>query len=267
MISYPSIDPVALRIGPLAVRWYGIAYLIGFLSAYGILRKLAARGRLPLSAAGVGDFLSVLVGGVVLGGRLGYVLFYNLPYFVEHPLRVFAVWEGGMSFHGGLAGVAAAAWMFSRRRSVPLLRLGDALALATPPGLFLGRLANFVNGELYGRVSDAPWAMVFPDGGPMPRHPSQLYEALLEGPLLGALVWLAGRTACQREGARTATFLMGYGALRVLVELTREPDRQLGFLLGPLTMGQLLSLALLAAGTWVSLVSRRGPSDSRAVRP
>jgi phosphatidylglycerol:prolipoprotein diacylglycerol transferase len=257
MIPYPSIDPVALRVGPLAVRWYGIAYLLGFLAGYGILRRTAARGRIPLTAAGVGDLLSALVGGVVLGGRLGYVLFYNLPYFIDHPLRVVAVWEGGMSFHGGLLGVVAAAWIFSRRRSVPLLRLGDALALAVTPGLFFGRLANFVNGELYGRVSGVPWAMVFPGAGSMPRHPSQLYEALLEGPILGAIVWLVGRATRYREGRQTAAFLLAYGALRFLVEFTREPDRQLGFLLGSLTMGQLLSLALLAAGGWVAVATRR----------
>lgn len=260
MTLYPSIDPVAVRIGPLAVRWYGIAYLLGFLLAYGILRRMAVRGRLPLNAAGVGDLLSVLVGGVVLGGRLGYVFFYNLPYFVDRPLRVFAVWEGGMSFHGGLLGVVAAAWLFSRQRSIPLLRLGDALALAATPGLFFGRLANFVNGELYGRVSQVPWAMVFPRGGPWPRHPSQLYEALLEGPVLGALVWLAGLTTRNQEGRRTAAFLLGYGTLRFFVELTREPDSQLGYLLGPLTMGQLLSLALLAAGGWAAVASRGGGS-------
>jgi phosphatidylglycerol:prolipoprotein diacylglycerol transferase len=265
MIPYPSLDPVAFRVGPLAVRWYGIAYLLGFLSAYGILRKVASRGRLALDAGGVGDLLSALVAGVVLGGRLGYVVFYNLPYFVEHPLRIFAVWEGGMSFHGGLLGVCAAAWIFSRQRSIPLLRLGDALALAVTPGLFFGRLANFVNGELYGRVSQVPWAMVFPGGGSQPRHPSQLYEALLEGPLLGAIVWLAGLTARHREGRRMAAFLLGYAVLRFLVEYTREPDRQLGYLLGPLTMGQLLSLALLAAGVAVAVASCRSDSlDDRA---
>ncbi|MBI5016197.1 MAG: prolipoprotein diacylglyceryl transferase [Deltaproteobacteria bacterium] len=257
MIPYPSLDPVAVRIGPLAVRWYGIAYLLGFLSAYGILRREAVRGRLPLDSGGVGDLLSALVAGVLLGGRLGYVLFYNLPYFAEHPLRVVAIWEGGMSFHGALLGVVAAAWLFSRRQSTPLLRLGDALALAVTPGLFFGRLANFVNGELYGRVSDIPWAMVFPGGGPLPRHPSQLYEALLEGPLLGAIVWLAGVASGYREGRRTAAFLLGYAALRFLVEFTREPDRQLGFLVGFLTMGQLLSLALFVAGVGALVASRR----------
>lgn len=257
MIPYPSFDPVAVRIGPLAVRWYGVAYALGFLSGFWILRRASSRGQLPLDDDGVGDLLSSLVAGVVVGGRLGYVLFYNLPYFATHPLHVFAVWEGGMSFHGGLLGVSAAAWLFCRKRSLPLLLVGDALALATPPGLFFGRLANFINGELYGRVSAVPWAMIFPNGGPLPRHPSELYEAVLEGPVLWLVVWGATRARLGRTGGGVAAFLLGYGLFRFLIEFSREPDAQIGFLLGPLTMGQILSAAVLAAGSWISWRSRR----------
>ena len=257
MIPYPAIDPVAVRIGPLAVRWYGIAYILGFLAAYGILRRAAGQDRVPLSREGVGDLLSALVAGVVVGGRLGYVLFYNLPYFLRHPLHVLAVWEGGMSFHGGLAGVLLAAWLFGRRRSIPFLRIGDVLALAAPPGLFFGRVANFINGELYGRVSDVPWAMVFPDGGPLPRHPSELYEALLEGPLLWLAVFCAWRFRGGRTGVASGVFVCGYGAVRFLVEFTRQPDPQLGFILGPFTMGQLLSAILVLAGASILRYSLR----------
>ncbi|MDF1551602.1 MAG: prolipoprotein diacylglyceryl transferase [Deferrisomatales bacterium] len=248
MIPYPTIDPVALHLGPLAVRWYGIAYLLGFLSAYAILRHAVSRGRLALPREGVGDLLTTLVVGVILGGRLGYVLFYNLPYFLQHPLHAFAVWEGGMSFHGGLAGVAVAAWLFSRRKRLPLRELGDALALATPPGLFFGRIANFINGELYGRPADVPWAMVFPDAGALPRHPSQLYEAVLEGLLLWVVVWGAGRLWRDRRGVPTGAFVCGYGLIRFLVEFTRQPDPQLGLILGPFSMGQVLSAAMVLVG-------------------
>jgi len=248
MIAYPAIDPVALRIGPLAIRWYGIAYLLGFLCAYGILRRAASRGKIALSRDGVGELLSALLGGVVIGGRLGYVLFYNLPYFWEHPLHIVAVWEGGMSFHGGLTGVLLAAWLFGRKRSIRFLDLGDALALAAPPGLFFGRLANFINGELFGRASDLPWATVFPNGGPLPRHPSELYEAVLEGLLLWLLVWWGWRHRHGRSGLPSGIFVGGYGVLRILVEFTREPDPQLGFVLGPFSMGQVLSAVLVLAG-------------------
>lgn len=253
---YHELDPVAFRLGPLALRWYGLAYVAGFAAAYGVLRRAVQQGRLPLAPGAVGDLVTWLAVGLVLGARVGYVLFYNLPYFAAHPLRIFAVWEGGMSFHGGVAGVGLAAWLFARRHSLGLLSLSDVLALAAPFGLLCGRLANFVNGELYGRVTTLPWGVVFPGGGPLPRHPSQLYEALLQGPILWALVaWVSHRFA-GRTGTPTAAFLAGYGMLRVLVELVREPDPQLGFLLGPLTMGQLLSTVLVAAGVWMWVRAR-----------
>lgn len=257
MIAYPAIDPVAVRIGPVAIRWYGVAHLLGFLCGYGVLRRLASRGRIALSRDEVGELLSGLMVGVILGGRLGYVLFYGLPYFREHPLHIFAVWEGGMSFHGGLAGVLTAAWLFARRRSLRLLDIGDALALAAPPGLFFGRLANFVNGELYGRVADVPWGMVFPDGGPLPRHPSELYEALLEGVLLWLLVAAGWRHRRGRNGLASGIFMAGYGVLRILVEFTREPDPQVGFVLGPFSMGQVLNAALVVGGTAIVAAALR----------
>lgn len=264
MIRYPSIDPVAIRLGPLAVRWYGIAYLLGFLSGYAVLRRVSRRGFLPLDATGVGDLLTALVLGVLLGGRLGYVVLYNLPYFLAHPLKIPAVWEGGMSFHGALVGVAVATWLFSRRRKVPFLALGDGLALAAPPGLFFGRLANFINGELYGRPSQVPWAMIFPSGGMLPRHPSQLYEALLEGPLLWAVVLAVAAAKPVHRGTVAASFLLSYGTFRFLVEFTREPDSQLGFLLGHFTMGQALSVVAFLAGLSVLWAARRreGPRSS-----
>ena len=249
MIPYPSINPVAFRIGPLAVRWYGIAYILGFLCAYGILKRLAAQGRVTLRREAVADLMSWLVAGLVLGARVGYVLFYNLPHFVSEPWKIVAVWEGGMSFHGGLVGVTAAAWLFARRGSIRFASLGDMLVVAAPPGLFFGRIANFINGELYGRVTDLPWGMVFP-GESEPRHPSQLYEAILEGLVLWAIVCWAWQRWWRRPGATLSVFLAGYGALRFVVEFTREPDAQLGFILGFLTMGQILSLATLAAGIW-----------------
>lgn len=259
MIPYPSIDPVAFRVGPLAVRWYGIAYVLGFIAAYAILKRLAVRKVLPIGREGAGDLLSWIVVGVVLGGRLGYVLFYNLPYFAAHPLKIVAVWEGGMSFHGGLLGVVVAAWLFALKRSVSFLRLADALSLAAPPGLFFGRLANFINAELYGRVTDVPWAMIFPEAGPLPRHPSQLYEAILEGPVLWAVIYWVWKRNPARPGAGLAALLGGYGVLRFLVEYTREPDAHLGFILGPFTMGQVLSIGLVVAagGIWAHLLRQK----------
>jgi phosphatidylglycerol:prolipoprotein diacylglycerol transferase len=215
------------------------------------VRRAARRGRLPLAPEDADALLGALVLGVVGGARLGYAVFYNLPHFAANPLRLFALWEGGMSFHGGLAGAALGAWWFARGRGVSLLAAGDVLALAAPLGLFFGRLANFVNGELYGRVSSVPWAMVFPGAGPLPRHPSQLYEAFLEGPILWVLVWWAGRSPGSPQGLRCGAFVAGYGVLRFLVELTREPDAHLGLVLGGLSMGQVLSAAMALAGGWL----------------
>jgi phosphatidylglycerol:prolipoprotein diacylglycerol transferase len=207
----------------------------------------------------VDDFLFYATLGVVIGGRLGYVLFYHPGYFLAHPLEIFAVWQGGMAFHGGLLGVVVGCFLVARKHGVAPLEIGDAAAVAAPIGLFFGRLANFINGELYGRPSDVPWAMVFPGGGPLPRHPSQLYEAFLEGfVLFVVMAWLArGAYDPARRGRLAGVFLIGYGLARFAVEFVRQYDPQLGLLFGALTMGQLLSLPMIALGAWLFARTRR----------
>ena len=190
MLTYPRINPVIVHIGPIAVRWYGLMYLLGVILGYFGIGHLSRLRGLSLSADELSDLLFYCVLGVILGGRTGYVLFYNLPFYLHHPLQIFAVWEGGMSFHGGLLGVVAAAILFCKKRHLPVLLTGDILVAAAPIGLGLGRIGNFINGELWGRVTDVPWAMVFPSGGPLPRHPSQLYEAALDSPVRFAILWL-----------------------------------------------------------------------------
>jgi phosphatidylglycerol---prolipoprotein diacylglyceryl transferase len=265
VIAYPSIDPVLVEIGPFAIRWYALAYVVGLIAGWRYVVGLARRFRVGIPPATVDDLLVWATLGVILGGRLGYVLFYNLPYYAANPMHALAVWQGGMAFHGGLAGVMVAMALFARRRGLPLLSLADLVAAAAPIGLFFGRLANFINGELYGRTTDVAWAMVFPRGGPEPRHPSQLYEAALEGlvlfVVLAVMVWRSGALA--RPGLVTGVFLAGYAAARILVELFREPDAQLGTLLAGATMGQLLSLPMLAAGVWLILRALRRPGIGR----
>ena len=265
-IPYPVIDPVLIEIGPFAIRWYALAYIAGIIGGWRYLRWLIRRPGWQITAEALDDLLLWVTLGIVLGGRLGYVLFYRPAYYLENPFEALAVWHGGMSFHGGMLGVILAIVLFAIVRRLPMLELGDLVACAAPIGLFLGRLANFVNGELYGRVSDVPWAMVFPNGGPEPRHPSQLYEAMLEGLVLFAvLTWFATR---QREpsqaGRLGGIFLVGYGLARTFAELFREPDAHLGFLIGGLTMGQLLSLPMVLFGLWLIVRSTRGPLGARA---
>jgi phosphatidylglycerol:prolipoprotein diacylglycerol transferase len=246
-MTFPQIDPVLVHIGPFAIRWYGLMYLLGFLTAYGLIRILARRRQLLLDGDGATDLLFYGAVGVVAGGRLGYVLFYNLGWYLAHPLEAFAIWQGGMSFHGGLLGVVAATLLFCRRRQLPVLLTGDILVTSATVGLGLGRLGNFINGELWGRPTDLPWGMVFPGAGPAPRHPSQLYQAALEGLLLFViLMWLHRRQA--KPGVPFFTFFLGYGLCRFLVEFVRQPDPHLGFLWGSATMGQLLSLPMIAFG-------------------
>lgn len=258
-LPFPDMDPVAFEIGPLVVRWYALAYIVGLILGwkYAVWLNRRPAGLVPQAA--LDDFLAWAVIGIVLGGRIGYVLFYQPAYFLERPLAVFELWRGGMSFHGGLIGIIIAMLLFARRRNISFLALTDLIAAAGPIGLFLGRLANFVNGELYGRPSDAPWAMVFPAGGPLPRHPSQLYEAGLEGVLL-FLVLLVLATAVQARrwpGLISGAFLAGYGLARIAAEIFREPDPQLGFIWGGATMGQLLSLPMVALGIAVIVYARR----------
>jgi phosphatidylglycerol:prolipoprotein diacylglycerol transferase len=258
MLTYPHIDPVIVRVGPFKVRWYGMMYVIGFVLGLLIMRRMAKEDDGVLSAQDVEDLLFYLIFGVLIGGRLGYILFYNLPYYLHHPSELLAFWHGGMSFHGGLIGTVVAGYIFARRRKVSLWRIADYAAIATPPGLGLGRIGNFINGELFGRVTTVPWAMVFPRGGPLPRHPSQLYEAFLEGPVLFLILWLLRKRSLPRGGL-LAVFVIGYGVIRFCVEFFREPDPQLGFVVGPLTMGQVLSLFMVICGVllWIYLDKNR----------
>ncbi len=306
-IPYPFVDPVALDLpGPLDIRWYGLGYLVGFTIAYFLLRRFAREGWLRLTEDAAGDVISVLVLGVILGARIGYILFYDFASFAANPLRIFRIWEGGLSFHGGLIGVLLASAWFVRRHKVPFFNLTDAMALCIPFGIFAVRTANFINGELYGRVAspEVPWAMRFPtdptalrllgaDALPMRarelaleqayrtglweqvqtavplRHPSQLYEALMEGLLLGLILWGIYYWARRRGkqppmGLYGAVFILGYGLFRSFVELFRQPDAQfrgpddpLGTVLGPLTMGQTLSLAMVLAGSGLLLYALR----------
>lgn len=316
-IRFPWIDPVALPLpGPLDIRWYGLMYLVGFTISYLVLRKLAGEEFLRLDADKVGDLITAMVLGVLLGGRIGYILFYDFAEFAQNPARIIRIWEGGLSFHGGFLGVVVASVWFARRHQVPFLNLGDSLALAAPFGIFAVRIANFINGELYGRVAspEVPWAIRFPtdpvalrllnaerlpmrerelvigqafetgrwdqirDQVPL-RHPSQLYEALAEGLVLGLILWgaffmLRRRGTRFPTGTLGAIFLIGYGSLRWLMELFRQPDAQfrspddpLGTVLGPLTMGQTLSTLMIIAGlVLLWLVWTRKPAPRQRAR-
>lgn len=254
-LPFPNIDPVLISIGPLAIRWYALAYIFGIVFGWIYARatirntRLWAGGKPPMTVTDYDDFVVWVTLGIILGGRIGYVLFYNLPHFAAHPLEIFQLWGGGMSFHGGFAGCVLAVVLFAWKRNIPVLSLGDLTCAAGPIGLFLGRLANFVNGELWGRTTDVPWAFVFPHAGPLPRHPSQLYEAALEGLVLFTVLALFVRGgALKRPGLVVGVFAIGYALARSFCELFREPDAQLGFLWGGLTMGMLLSIPLLLAG-------------------
>jgi phosphatidylglycerol:prolipoprotein diacylglycerol transferase len=257
-IPFPAINPVALSLGPLEIRWYALAYIVGLLIGWRYCLALAERPPRLVGRKDIDDFLAWATLGVVLGGRIGYVLFYNFDYFAAHPSEIPAMWHGGMSFHGGALGVTAAILWFTRKRSLPILAFADIIAAAIPIGLFFGRIANFINDELWGRVTDVPWAMIFPNGGPVPRHPSQLYEAFFEGIVL-FLVLLAAerRGARERPGLMTGLFLAGYAVARMSGELFRQPDAQLGFLIFGTTMGQLLSIPLLLGGAWLIHRARR----------
>jgi phosphatidylglycerol:prolipoprotein diacylglycerol transferase len=255
VIPFPAFDPVLVSIGPIVVRWYALAYIVGILLGWLYARMLIRNEQLwagapAMSVRDYDDFVLWVTLGIILGGRIGYVLFYNPGYFARHPLETIELWKGGMSFHGGFLGCVLAVVLFARRRGISILSLGDVTCAAAPFGLLLGRIANFINGELWGRPTDVPWAMIFPSGGPVARHPSQLYEAALEGfilfALLAVLVWRWG--ALKRPGFITGAFACGYGVARTMAEFFREPDAQLGFLWGGLTMGMLLCIPLFLAG-------------------
>ncbi|MCX5872552.1 MAG: prolipoprotein diacylglyceryl transferase [Deltaproteobacteria bacterium] len=240
-------DPVILKLGPLEFRWYGLMYLVAFGVAYLIIKKELIRKNGPIPVEAAGDLLFYLILGLLLGARIGYVLFYNLPVYLEQPKEIFAVWHGGMSFHGGLIGMIMFGLIFSIRCKAPFWELADIGALAAPMGLMLGRIGNFINGELFGRPTNLPWGMIFPGAGDVPRHPSQIYEAILEGPILFLILWIL-RTRVKRPGSILAIFLMIYGLFRFIAEFFREPDPQLGFIFSGLTMGQILCLVMIGSG-------------------
>ncbi|MBV2144010.1 prolipoprotein diacylglyceryl transferase [Falsochrobactrum sp. TDYN1] len=270
-IAFPDIDPVIFSIGPLAVHWYGLGYVVGILFAWWYGKKLLRNHRLwannqaPMVPEALDDFVIWAALGVVLGGRIGYVLFYNFTYYLANPLAIPAVWDGGMSFHGGILGTTLAMFLFARSRNIGVWSMFDTVAAGVPVGLGLVRVANFINQELWGRVSDVPWAVYFPNGGPLPRHPSQIYEALLEGLLLFfvlfALIWVGRKL--KKPGFVAGAFVAGYGLSRIAVEFFREPDAQLGYLFGGwLTMGMVLSLPMVLFGFWVIWRANRAARDA-----
>jgi phosphatidylglycerol---prolipoprotein diacylglyceryl transferase len=265
VIPFPAFDPVLVHIGPFAIRWYALAYIFGILLGWVYARAIIRSetlwgGKAPFTVVDFDDFLLWVTLGIILGGRTGYVLFYNFPYFAAHPLEIFELWHGGMSFHGGFTGCVLAVVLFAKSRGISILSLGDVTCAVGPIGLFLGRIANFINGELWGRPTDVAWAMVFPGGGPLPRHPSQLYEAALEGlVLLAVLAVLMRFGALKRPGMIIGCFAIGYAIARTICELFREPDVQLGFLWGGITMGQLLSIPLFLAGLCFILYAWQHP--------
>ncbi|PZM13781.1 prolipoprotein diacylglyceryl transferase [Rhizobium tubonense] len=266
ILPYPEIDPIAFSLGPLAIHWYGLAYVAGILLGWAYARRVVNQGRLwrgdtaPMTVAHLDDFIVWVALGIVLGGRIGYILFYDLQAVIENPIRALEIWNGGMSFHGGLIGTTIAMILFAQRSKIPVWSLFDIVAAVVPIGLFFGRIANFVNGELWGRISDAPWAMVFPTGGPFTRHPSQLYEAGLEGIVLFLVLALMTYRflALKTPGTITGVFVIGYALSRIFVEFFREPDAQLGYLLGTnwLTMGMVLSSPMILLGIWAILRAR-----------
>ena len=251
-IHLPELDPIALAIGPLAIRWYSLAYIAGILFTLFWLKKCNDKDKF-MSQQAYDDWLFWAVISILFGGRFGYVFFYNSSYFFSHPLEIFAFWQGGMSFHGGLVGAILGMWVFAKKYKVDFLKLTDSLAVAAPVGLFFGRLANFVNMELYGRVTGSDFGVIFPNGGDLPRHPSQLYEAALEGILLFIILFFLNRLFSfpKKPGFLSGTFLFFYGSFRILIENFREPDEQVGFLISQITMGQLLSFPLIFLGIFL----------------
>jgi phosphatidylglycerol:prolipoprotein diacylglycerol transferase len=267
LIDFPVFNPVAIAIGPIAIRWYALAYICGIVIGWLYARALLKNEKLwggpaPISLAQLDDFILWVTIGIILGGRTGYVLFYNPSFFIQHPAEIFILWKGGMSFHGGFMGCVAAVIWFCRANKLPILPLGDITTAVAPIGLLLGRIANFVNSELWGRAADPdlPWAMIFPNGGPEPRHPSQLYEAGLEGIVLFTILAIMIRLgALKRPGLVLGSFVALYGLARITGEMFREPDPQLGFLWGGLTMGMLLSVPMVIAGAVIIMQTlRRG---------
>jgi phosphatidylglycerol:prolipoprotein diacylglycerol transferase len=269
LIAFPVFDPVAIAIGPIVIRWYALAYIFGIVLGWIYARSLLKTEKLwdgpaTITLVQLDDFILWVTIGIIVGGRTGYVLFYNLPFFIAHPAEIFELWKGGMSFHGGFMGCVIAVIAFARVNKVSILSLGDITTAVAPVGLLLGRLANFINSELWGRAADPslPWAMIFPNGGPLPRHPSQLYEAGLEGIVLFAILAVMIRLgALKRPGLILGSFMAIYGLARIAGEHFREPDPQLGFLWGGLTMGMLLSVPMVIAGAILIGSSLRKPAS------
>ena len=271
-LSHPQIDPVLISLGPLEIHWYGVAYAVGILFGWWYARKMVTTPELwgasgaSITEEHLDDFLVWAVGGIILGGRLGYILFYDLPTYLENPLAVFAVWQGGMSFHGGLAGITLAMILFARKHGFSPFSMFDIIAACCGLGIFLGRVSNFINAELFGRVTDAPWGVIFPGTDGLPRHPSQLYEGILEGILLFAImaifIWKFGKL--KTPGFIAGVFVAGYGLSRIAVEFVRVPDPQLGYLFGTswITMGMMLSIPLVVIGTWSMASSNTRSSTS-----
>ncbi len=252
-LTFPDIDPIIFSIGPLHVRWYGLMYVLGFTACYILVRKQIREFKYRELADHFENLNVVLILCVILGGRLGYVLFYNSSYYLAHPREIIAIWSGGMSFHGACIALIVGGWIFCRKNSLNFWKSADIYIVTIPIGIGLGRIGNFINGELYGRTTELPWGMIFPQGGDMPRHPSQLYEAFLEGLLLFLLLWSLREKPWQKKpmwphGSMLALFLIGYGFFRILVEYFREPDPQIGYLFSFVTMGQLLSAIMVGSG-------------------
>jgi phosphatidylglycerol:prolipoprotein diacylglycerol transferase len=269
-LPFPNIDPVIVRLGPIAIHWYGVGYIVGILFGWWYSKRLVSNGRLwpagqaPLKPEAIDDFLVWAAVGVVVGGRTGYVLFYDLGRFLQHPEDIIAVWQGGMSFHGGLLGTIIAMILFAWRRKLPVWSLFDVVSAGVPVGLGLVRLCNFINGELWGKLTSVPWAVEFPNGGPFPRHPTQIYEALLEGLVLFVLLRILTHRFLKlaSPGFVSGMFVAGYGAARIFVEFFREPDQQLGYLYGGwLTMGMVLSAPMVLAGLWAALTARPAAAE------
>ena len=261
-IILPEFNRFAVQFGGFGIRWYAIAYLVGLLAGWYLLRREASHIGSPLRLETVDILLNYVLFGIIVGGRLGYILFYNSAYYLAHPLAMLRIWEGGMAFHGALLGIAIAVLIMAKRHHVPFFLLTDRIALVVPIGLFFGRLSNFINGELYGRVTAVPWAMVFPNSDGQPRHPSQLYEAGLEGLLLGVIMLMLWRRGwLHQHGRVTGVLLAGYGVARSIIEFVREPDAQIGLLLDSVSMGQLLSVPMIIFGAY--LIMRRPASSGR----
>ncbi len=257
MIPYPNIKPYIVKIGPVEIRWYGLMYMIGFISSFLLVNYQIRKKSLGIERRVVEDLYFNLILGLILGARIGYVLFYNLPRYLEKPLEIFALWHGGMSFHGGLVGAVLAGLLYCRRRGLDPWLIADLVIVTAPIGLGLGRIGNFINCELYGRVTNVPWAVLFPCGGGVPRHPSQLYEAFLEGVVLFVVLWFM-KERIRVRGGLVSLFLILYGVMRFFVEFFREPDSQLGFVAAFLTMGQILCLAMILAGVLIFFLRLKG---------